>query len=320
MTSLAEDERTERLEKLNARLVAVNAVKLKIRKLNAFITEGALRIESPKAMKMHLAVAAKYVQNIEKPPQGVRASLTIIQNELQSFSEGLTGKRVNPTDVTLKACVQAIKILDDIRAKIESNITKLSASDEERIGPDEQLLLKNREAKEKIPPFNGKSFVVCRVPVAFTFANKKHSSVGYLNQEVLDNLGFSTDNLGGYTILHKQLMIGIDPLAAFNREADVENNTIELKRKRVKEPTVVFKKGNPTRVMKSKDVEHIDEARRVLKLMQTKTGVKYAFVSERGVGFNKGEFFWVMPEADINRLARAFPGGANKIDKWGFAF
>lgn len=318
---LSDDEREHRVSKLNARLSAANEVKTKLRKVNAFLTQVALENASKATRKAQIRAALRYVSKIDNIPTGVKASVVMVQNDLQSLVEGLTRGDLDPKHAILKNCVRAIKHIDDLSLVIQSNLKKLTAGDNElELSQEVKLLLKNKEAKEKIPPFNGKAFVIARAPVAFTFANKKHSSVGYLDKDVLDRLGFRSDNLGGYTILHNQLMIGIDALAVYDRQVDPETNTVDLKRQKVKESTIVFKKGNPTQVMKSKEVAHFDMAQNVMKLLQSKTGTKYAFMSERGVGLNGGEFFWIMPAADATLMHRAFPGGFNRIDRWGFAF
>jgi hypothetical protein len=185
---------------------------------------------------------------------------------------------------------------------------------------NEALIRKNQAAKEKIPAFNGKDFVIGRAPVAFTFVNKqKHSSVGYVDKDLLDKMGFKSDNLGGYTLLHNQMVVGIDAHAVYNKLTD-DSGKESMVRQRVKDSVITFKAGKPTRVVKARDKLHLDVAKKVKKLIEQKTNTRYEFVSEVAVGLNNGEFFWLMPVADLNRLARAFPGGHAKINKWGFAF
>jgi hypothetical protein len=145
--------------------------------------------------------------------------------------------------------------------------------------------------------------------------------VGYVGEDQLAQQGFKTDNLGGYTILHNQMVVGIDAHAVYERKvSDDERKEVNLVRHRVKDEVVTFKGGKPTRVMKARDKQHIDVARKILKMIERQYNTKYAFVSEQAVSLNGGEFFWVMPAADMVRLSRAFPGGHVKIDKWGFAF
>lgn len=321
-TDVSPDERVERLSKLRTRLLALADVKLKLRKLNVALAN--LAVADPRSQMKLIQSATRYVQGIEKPPQGVSVMLRVVANELQSMREGILARAVKPRDLVLVAGVRTITDIDALMARVQLNIQKVEAAIEgEPTDPNVQLLLKNKEAQERIPKFNGREFIVGRAPTAFTFQNKqKHSSVGYVDEDAIKRVGgFKTDNLGGYTILHNQLVIGIDSHAIYDKEAPAEEGgKPTLKKQRVKETVIVFKKGNPTRVAKARDRTHFDVAQRVLKLIERQYNARFDFVSEYSVGLNGGEFFWIMPKADHVRLARAFPGGHLKIAKWGFAF
>lgn len=318
-SEVSQDERHERAVAIRARVGRLAEVHLKIRKLNAALAN--LSVATPKKQLSLITSAAKYVEKIE-PPSGVKPLMRTISNELQSLSEGIRAGVVKPTDLMLLSGVRALKQIEELTAKAVNNVQKLEAA----VGDDDDrnavLIKKNAAAKEKIPAFNGREFVVGRAPTAFTFANKqKHSSVGYVGEDQLAQQGFKTDNLGGYTILHNQMVVGIDAHAVYERKvSDDERKEVNLVRHRVKDEVVTFKGGKPTRVMKARDKQHIDVARKILKMIERQYNTKYAFVSEQAVSLNGGEFFWVMPAADMVRLSRAFPGGHVKIDKWGFAF
>lgn len=315
------DERHARREVLQARLASLDEIKTKLRKLN--IALGNLAVADVKKQLGLLTAATRYLDQIEHPPGGVRPMLVTISNELQSLREGIMARVVKPTDLVLTAGVRAVKNIDEMIAKAQSNLARVEAAiNGTQLDTSEALILKNQKAKEKIPAFNGKDFVVARAPVAFTFQNKEnHSSVGYVDKEMLEKLGFKSDNLGGYTILHNQLMIGVDSHAVYDKiESEDPNQKPTLKRKRVKESAITFKGGKPTKIMKARDRLHIDVARQVKKLLEAKANQRYEFVSEFAVGLNGGEFFWIMPAADHSRFAKAFGGGHAKIARWGFAF
>ncbi len=318
------DERVARREALEARLAVLGEVKTKIRKLNVAL--GNLAVADVKEQLGLINAAKLYLNKIETPPPGVRPLLIMVGNELQSLREGILSRSVQPSDLVLTAGVRAVQNLDQLIAKVKNNLTRLEAIiNEDQMSSSEALLLRNKQAKEKIPPFNGKDFVVARAPVAFTYQNKQnHSSVGYLDKDILDKLGFKSDNLGGYTIIHNQLMIGVDAHSVYDKVYDPENEDPNqkptLKRKRMKESVITFKGGKPTKVMRARDRMHIDVAKQVKKLLEAKSGQRYEFVSEVAVGLNGGEFFWVMPSMDHNRFSRAFGGGHAKIARWGFAF
>ena len=312
-------EKQERLDAIKTRVASLTEVRTKLRKLNHALVE--LAVVSPKKQIGLIKAALRYVNEMDVQVPAVKPVLVMVTNELQSLREGVLAKVVQPSDMVLTSGINAVKTVDELLAKAKGNVVKLEAA----IGDvsdlaNEALIRKNQAAKEKIPAFNGKEYVVGRAPVAFTFVNKqKHSSVGYVDQEMLSRLGFKSDNLGGYTILHNQLVVGIDAAAVYDTHVD-ENGTRTQVRKRVKESVITFKAGRPTKVMKARERQHFDIALKVKKLIEQKTNTRYAFVSELGVGLNNGEFFWLMPAADVTRLAKAFPGGHAKINKWGFAF
>jgi hypothetical protein len=317
-SEVSQDERAERAQAVQARLTRLTEVHTKLRRLDVALAN--LSVAPRKKQLALIASAARYVDSIEPPP-GVRPLLSSVRNELRSLDEGIRAGVIPNEDILLLSGVRAIKGVEELAIKAANNIQRLKAS-----GPldrDEALIRKNQSLKEKIPAFNGREFVVGRAPAAFTFANtQKHSSVGYVNPDLLDQQGFKTDNLGGYTIIHNQLVIGIDAHAVYTRKVDPEgtNKRAELVRLKVKDEVIRFSGGKPRTVKQARDKKHIDLARNVLKMVERQFNTKYAFVSEQSVALNGGEFFWVMPAADLVRLARAFPGGHVKIDKWGFAF
>jgi hypothetical protein len=318
-TEVSLGEKQERLDILQAKLTDLTDVKLKIRKLNHVLADLAI-VDRRKQLSLILS-ALKYVGRIETPPNGVKPLLVMVTNELQSLREGIQANIVRPNDLVLTASVQAVTKINEIIASVRNNIQKLEAAiGDFTTDTNEALIRKNQAAKEKIPAFNGKDFVIGRAPVAFTFVNKqKHSSVGYVDKDLLDKMGFKSDNLGGYTLLHNQMVVGIDAHAVYNKLTD-DSGKESMVRQRVKDSVITFKAGKPTRVVKARDKLHLDVAKKVKKLIEQKTNTRYEFVSEVAVGLNNGEFFWLMPVADLNRLARAFPGGHAKINKWGFAF
>ena len=308
-------------QRLKVRISGLTTLHAKVRKVDKALLD--LPNLSKGAQAKLLTSAINYLQAPEARPVGTSKVIAKVTNELRSIKEGIASGVVSKNDMVLLSGKEAIA---DLAKKLEAANAQLAAAvnggilDNTNLSPEEQLLLRNSKLKDKIPAFNGKDFVLARAPVAFTFANKKHTSVGYLNKEILDKLGFKSDNLGGYTILYKQLVLGVDPAAAYNREFDIDNNQVSFEKKKVKERTLTYKGGKPTFVQKNVEVKQIDQAERILKLIAKKTGIEYTFVSEYGVGHKDGYFFWIIPAKDAARLARAFPGGMNKISKWGFAF
>ncbi len=318
-TEVSLGEKQERLDTLQAKLADLHDVKTRLRKLNHVL--GNLAVVDRRKQLGLIKSALAYVARIETPPNGVKPLLVMVTNELQSLREGIHANVVRPADLVLTASVQAIGRVDELIKSAANNVQKLEAAiGDFSTDTNEALIRKNQAAREKIPAFNGKEFVVGRAPVAFTFVNKqRHSSVGYVDKDLLDKMGFKSDNLGGYTLLHNQMVIGIDSHAVYTKLTD-EDGKESIVRQRVEDTAITFKGGKPTRVLKARDKQHFDIAKKVKKLIEQKTNTRYEFVSELAVGHANGEFFWLMPVADLARLAKAFPGGHAKINKWGFAF
>lgn len=315
---ISQDEKHARAIALRARLTRLSDVHTKLRKLNAALAN--LAVAEPSKQLTLLESASKFVASIDPPP-GVKPLLTVVGNELLSMKEGIIAKVVTPNDLMLISGVRAVKEVESLAAKAVQNINRLEAAASSALDDlhNSELLKKNQAFKEKIPAFNGREFVIGRAPIAFTFSKQQHTSIGYANQEALDRQGFKTDNLGGYTVIHNQMVIGIDSMAVYNRSVDEQGNPT-ITRQRGKDTAVTFKQGKPTRIVKAVDKKHIDVAKSILKMIERQYNVKYAFVSELGATLNGGQFFWVMSVPDLTRLNRAFPGSHTKIDKWGFAF
>ena len=322
-------EKQERLELLKARLDQLGEVKTKLRKLNVALSR--VSVAEKKSGKLAIIrSAATYVKAMNDLPTGVKPLVQTISNELLSIQEGIVSNSVKPHDLVLLSGLEAIKEVDKISAKVSSNIEKLSAqlSSDLALDPSEAILLKNQKVKEKIPNIGDKEFIVARAPVLFTFQNKeKHSSVGYIDTDAVRSLGFKADNIGGYTVLHEQLVLGINLNAVQDPVLDDEGNHAKddqgrllWKRQTIKEPQTTFKAGKPMKVFKRRDKDFLDVVNKVKKLLERKTNQPYSLVSEQASSLNGARWFWVIPTRDMARLAKAFPGGHPQINKWGFAF
>lgn len=317
MAIIGMSDPAEREVSLKSRLVALEAAHLKFRKLSKALA-GLAIVPKPKQLAL-IASATKYLEAMEIPA-GVKPVITIVANELVSLGEGIAADLVTPTDLVLTSGLQAVTMTKALIDKTQASIARLQSSLTAATDPVETLLLRNKQESEKIPAFNGKEFLISRAPVAFTFQNKsKHSSVGYVDTSALDMLGFKSENLEGYTILHNQLILGISSDALFTVHEDAGGNPFK-QRIRTQDSVVKFKAGKPTPTKVTRDADYLDVAKRLKLKLEAKTKQPYSFVSEHSAGYKGGHWFWLMPTRDLNRLARAFPGGHAQINKWGFAF
>ncbi len=310
----------ERLENLQGRLVVANGIKLQLRKLNVALSRIAIA-DGNRAKLAIINSAIKYVDGLY-PPSVVKAPVKCIRNELQSLSEGIQAKVVRPTDFIMTSGTSAVEAVNAYMTSLAKNIqavqTQMGISEN-----DEAVLKRNSKYRSALKPFGKKDFQIARVPVSFTFQNKQgHSSVGYVDTERLDMLGFKAANLGGYTVLYDQLVIGIAPHAVYDRIVDEETGKAELVRKTVKESAIKFHKDKPESSTVRRPKEFLDMVAPIKKQLESHTNQQYTVMSDRPSAVNgiEGSWFWLMPTRDIKRLASVFPGGFFKINRWGLAF
>jgi len=319
-----QDEAQLRIATLRARLAKMDKVEVMLAKLKAGM--ASIAVSSTRGRQLGLITASvKYVDKIKEVGlQGLGPDLRIIANELQSLREGITTRAVAQEDLYLNSPAKALKQLATLKTATKDRISHLAIAagetpEGEELSDEEKTLVRTTKMRETIPPFGDKEFLVARAPVSFTFVGKdaKHSSVGYVDSDRLGRAGFKVENLGGYTIIHNQLVIGIHSHAYTTAPKEAGQ---AREPQRVSERVVTYKAGKPTHVIKRRDKAPLDVAKEVMKLMSKKTGQEYSLVSEKSTSYNKGSWFWVMSARDVRQLAKVFPGGHLKVNNWGFAF
>ncbi len=186
--------------------------------------------------------------------------------------------------------------LTDIEAMVVSSSVKLekiiadssnSADLDEFYKKAADVIEKHSKEQTKVTPIQNKPFIVLRLPVV--------PADGGLSVDKLTRLGFSTENLSGYAVLHNQLVIGINPNELIGDTASSMRGETAAKKIR-------------------------EEAERIKKVLEKKTKVRLQFVSEKAFSFESGTWFWLMPNREIDAFAKAFPGSHIKVQRWGFAF
>jgi hypothetical protein len=296
----------DQLAVLKNRYSDATKFEIKLKKLNAALVSLSLA-ERPRQLR-RLLQAKEYVEILSKEaPQGFSPLLKIISNEITSLREGIFAGVVKPTDLVLTSGVEAIDKVKTLRAGIANKI-KASEEPTESLDATEQMIIKNRAYKEKIPSVEGKHCVVARVPVAFSVSySRNQSSIGYLNMDKLAHAGFKAESLDGYAVIHNQLSIGV--------------NAKELESyPQIKERTLVHKAGEPTYVVKKRAATVLDLAKDVKKQIEAQTKQKWEFVSDKSYRYEGAHWYWLLPAKDVARLASVFPGGHLKLQSWGFAF
>lgn len=321
MTDSREDAH-DSIANVQARIARLDTVEQKLGKLNLAL--GNLVVAAPKRQLAIIKAARDYVNDSigTIPVQGMKSSLRIIENELVSMSEGIRAGIVLPQELVLKSGLQALLKARSLRTEAAERLTKLTSAQVtgHDMYHDENAheITVNRQALELIPPFDDKPFIVDRAPIVFTSSDKsdaKFSKVGSINLQALEHQGFKATTLGGYTVLKKQLVIGINPHTLYKdhptqKDANGKPVKIRLKVKEYADDGETFTR---------REKMPLDEAKRVKALVEKKTGTRYAFISDKSTSFRKGTWFWLMPESDVRRFAKAFGGGRISILTWGLA-
>lgn len=223
----------------------------------------------------------------EKRPQGTTSILRKCWNEIVSTKESVYLEQVDLSQVSfpLPALESAVALIAELQHKTQQSIDRKEAADPSEISTASEEVLKENAGFQLKQPKKG-SFVVTRAPVI---------PLTPVSAERLKSVGFKADNAGGYPIIHDQIVIGIS--------------------RDMLQPTKHKKSGKISN--KRTPLEVAEEIRRQV---QKKLHVPIKFVVERaGTGRNiQGTWFWVMPDSELDKLAKVSPGKVVKIPSWGF--
>lgn len=327
MLESADPDNLAKVQERRARLVTAE---VRLQKLNVALATIGVAEKSRQLQLIRSAFA--FVEKIGDgdPIPGMKKILGTINNELVSLRDGIRTGEAKGADLFLTTGVEAVKQVKAKIAKTDVLIAQLQAGSDSHMDQNEKLINENRGHMDKLPNLSGsdKEFAIARMPVAFTFQNKQgHSSVGYVSPEALDLVGFKVQNVAGYTIIHNQVVIGINAKAiqmpVFDDEGKLaldEGGRPITEVMKIKEVKTTFKGGKPTKKAVRRPKTLKDVADKVIELLNQKSpGANYELVSDKPQGAKGAGWFWVMPAKDIKRLAKAMPGNHVGIAKWGFA-
>jgi hypothetical protein len=320
----------ERAATLRDRIRVANEVGDTMKKIHTAVLRVAL--DSPSAQKQVLKAAYKKAFELhEAAPTDLKKSLKMVVNELTSLIEGVDAKLVSSDDLMLQSTKL---VLTNVQNVIEYSTTQLKAlgenEDENHAQEWREIITKNgkfaMDVHKAAASIDKSGFGFARVPVSLTFVRNirnKHSSVGYLNLELLSDLGFKAKMIGGYAVIYGQVIIGVDPRGAYNVDEHTDDKgkvTKMLSPKKTTERVTKFTKDVGGIVDKKRNMSALDIAKEYKQLLEAKTRQKYSFVSEKPHGYKGNSYFWLMPDRDLSRFAKAFPGKHVGMDSWGFAF
>jgi hypothetical protein len=294
--SKAGPDEAQVLAKMEKRLQALKDLKVSLQKAAARVAD--LHTYEKRKQVVKLTASLKAVKEIadSKPPVGVSKQLRACMNELISLREGVTiSERMDRKTLSVIACTQAVEHVDALILSAKKNIAR--AKTEATGGLNDELLreedaemlrvLKQTQQESKnISQLKERQFVVTRVPIV-------PITKGFVSVDVMKSKGLKAENLGGYPVLHNQLVIGVNKTDLTGAKKSSKSlNTADFR----------------------------DEAERIRKTIQKQTKVKYQFVDDRAYGAQGGAWFWLMPERELDQFASCFPGGKLQIQRWGFGF
>jgi hypothetical protein len=284
-------------QKLEARSKGLKQLKANLDKV--VVSVSKLYVVDREQQLKKLTSSLKKVKGIidNKPPLGVQKHLRACVNELTSLREGVyTGAAVDKKTLSILACTKAVahvetlitsntKALKRLKAGAEG-AAEISAADEEQMyGDIAKVLQQTQKESKNINDLKERQFVVTRVPII-------PLSKLPLNPEKLKAQGFKAEGLGGYPVMHNQLVLGINKSMLEVRDIS----------KAIKPETI------------------LEAAKKVKTLIEKQTKQKLYFVDEKPYGAIGGAWFWLMNERELSAFAKAFPGRHVQLTRFGFAF
>lgn len=282
--------------KLEKRLNGLRKLESSLRKM--VLAMGNLYLaDKPRQLKALTKAMARVEELRERKILGTRKMLDKCTNELVSLREGLFTGDVESTDQAQLALTTCSESLSEVTAMIASTQLRLASANTEdqevaaAEADDEATIFtinKNKELKNGLPKLGERKFVVGRAPIVVVTSSSQVKRQGqpaaFVDRRKLEEYGFKVDNLDGYAILHNQQVIGINK-----------------------------------RLLKPKQTA-AQVADAVCQHLSVQTKKNMAFVLKSSYAYNGAVWFWIMPELELNKFAKAFPGGHVKLNEWGFAF
>lgn len=367
--------------KTEARVSELNTLITKVRRVEAYLADLYV-LPRPRQLK-RLASTAQALRELHgsKLPVGTKKHIASCLNEVISLREGVYASNARMDRQTL-ALTASVKARSELQAMVESaqhRLEKVVADSSSELDLEEfykkagDVIKKNDAESTKIAPIKDKPFLLARVPVVPTD--------GSLSAEKLPQLGFKSESLSGYPVIHNQLVLGINPKmmashgdAEANKFAEMQRTlkesgvTIEEIKKalgKVKDMMLDVGRLDPEKadpklleqkkqelgnlqdranaLVKKSGIDPAEfvklsqqlrrshsavpqavraEAEKIRLMLEKKKKVKLRFVSENPVSDTKrgGVWFWLMPDRELDMLAKASLGRRVSITRWGFAF
>ena len=272
--------RLSRLTKLQGHITNIN---LALSSLSLLDKESRLKTLSSSLKKM---ITLRDHPNL---PHGCSKPLRAACNELISIREGVFLKA--STDRRNVALFQIEKVLAAVKQMITSTQESLvmssgneDESQQKLFDRAKELINQSNKESKRLEAIKRKPVVLDRVPIV-------PATKAPIDTVKLNSMGIKNDNLGGYALIHSQMVIGING-KHFKEEKEKNND---------------------------KKIKYIDVVKRYLKVFAKSIGRELKLVSDQGVMHEGGIWYWIADERTINALMNSSKGHL-KILNWGFGF
>jgi hypothetical protein len=366
--------------KTEARVQELTAVATKIAKVQAFLAELYVLDRNRQLARLKSASTKLHELRATKLPVGAKKHIEACLNEVNSLREGVysTNSKLDKQTLALTASAKAHGEIKSMIESAQHRLEKIQADSSSESDLEEfyqraaDIIKKNETESTKVAPIKDKQFVIARVPVVPIDSG--------LSAQKLPELGFKSESLSGYAVIHNQLVIGINPKRIAGHDAGAAAKFAEFSKilkdsgvdpERITELQKALKSGqaelekmtkeegaDPKKIAFLQDqIKLIDEkamdlikqagvdpaeiqklrqqlnrshnalpaqvkaeAERLRHGLEKKLKVKLRFVSEKPFSFGSGVWWWIMPDRELDMLARASFGKRVSVSRWGFAF
>lgn len=218
--------------KTEARVAQLGDLIGKVVKVQAYLAELYVLPRPRQLKRLTAAHTALRGLHAEKLPVGAKKHIEACLNEVISLREGVFSSNTSLDKQTL-ALTASAKAKTELQSMVEAATLRLekvmadSSSEmdmEEFYRKAEDVIKKNQVEMFKLLPIADKPWIMIRVPVAV-------GQVGVLSTEKLPGLGFKSDSISGYPVLHNQLVLGINPKTLASHSNETVQRLAEMNQK-----------------------------------------------------------------------------------------
>lgn len=365
--------------KTEARVGELKVLATKVKKVQAYLAEIYVLPRERQLRRLKEASLKLRELHAEKLPVGAKRHIEACLNEVTSLREGVfaSNARLDQQTLALTASAKAHTELQAMIVAAEHRLEKIVADSSAEHDLDEfyknaaDVIKKHEKESTKVEAIKDKPFLLVRVPVV--------PVDGSFAAEKLPQLGFKSESLSGYPVIHNQMVLGINPkmlaghdpqaaakFAAMSKQlkdSGVDLDHIKKALGKVKDLLADYSKLDPEKadpkykakleaelaaaqqaaeaMIKKGGVDPLEmmrlqallkrshnalpeaikeEADRLRRLLEKKQKIRLRFVSDTPRSFKAGVWFWLMPDRELDQLAKASPSKRVSISRWGFAF